>query len=268
MIGAGLWRNPILSREIDHRMRDNRTYFVPVVYISLLGLVTLGIYLTMGTLAAGGPSNFIQGWEIGQFIFKAVTFTQMGLILMLVPSVSAGAITSERDKGTLVPLLVTTMKRSRITIGKLLAPVLYVLLLLSTSLPFAALSFGFGGTDLEMLAVAYGCMVSTTLYIASLGLLVSTVMKRTVPAVLLAYGLVAALVIGSAIAEVVVHIAFKDLDAIIFIYLNPFAPLVLAGEGAMANEVNAHWWITPAVQMAMGAFFLFIAHLRIRNMRS
>ena len=268
MIGTGLWRNPILSREIDHRMRDNRTYFIPVVYISLLGLVTLGIYLVMGTMAAGGPSNFIQGWEIGQFIFKAVTFTQMGLILMLVPSVSAGAITSERDKGTLVPLLVTPMKRGRITIGKLVAPVLYVLLLLSTSLPFAALSFGFGGTDLNMLAVAYGCMVSTTLFVASLGLMVSTVMKRTVPAVLLAYGLVAAIVIGSVIAEVVVHVAFEDLDAIVFLYLNPFSPLVFAGEGHLANEVNAHWWITPVVQIVLGGLFLLIAHLRIRNMRS
>jgi ABC-2 type transport system permease protein len=268
MIGTGLWRNPILSREIDHRMRDNRTYFVPVVYISVLGLVTLGIYLAMGGMADVGPSNFIQGWEIGQFIFKAVTFTQMGLILMLVPSVAAGAITSERDKGTLVPLLVTPMKRGRITIGKLVAPVLYVLLLLSTSLPFAALSFGFGGTDMKMLAIAYGCMVSTTLYVASLGLLVSTVMKRTVPAVLLAYGLVAAIVIGSIIAEVIVHIAFEDLDSIIFLYLNPFAPLVFADDGTLVNEVNAHWWITPAIQVVLGGLFLSIAHLRIRNMRS
>ena len=41
-----LFSNPILSREISHRMRDNKTFFVPMVYLAVLALVTLEIDLS------------------------------------------------------------------------------------------------------------------------------------------------------------------------------------------------------------------------------
>lgn len=267
---SALPTNPILSREVSHRMRDNRTYFVPMIYLSVLALVTVGVYLTMTWTASAAPGlTTVQGWEIGVAIFHAVAFVQMALVTLLVPSVSASAITAERDKGTLVPLLVTPMPRAQITIGKLIAPILYVLLLLSTSIPFAALSFGFGGTDLRLLAATYGCLVAAVLFLAALGLMISTLMRRTVPAVLLAYGLVAAIVIGTPIADMIVNLVFEDRGGpIIFLYLNPFTPLVLNIEERLSEAPEAPiWWITPLVQLALGALFTLVAALRIRSMR-
>jgi len=259
--------NPILSREVDHRMRDSRTYFVPMVYILVLGLATLGAYLVM-TEIGDVPYTTVEGWVTGKVIFHLVAFTQMTLILLLVPSVSAGAITGERDRATLALLLVTPLARGKIVAGKLIAPILYVLLLVSTSMPFAALSFGFGGTDLELLATTYGCLIMTALFLASMGLAVSTVMRRTVPAVLLAYGLVAALIVGSGVAELALHILDKDLETIVFAYLNPFTPLVLA----ILIDVDSipatiHWWITPLVQLWLGLVCLAIAAIRLHSMR-
>jgi ABC-type transport system involved in multi-copper enzyme maturation permease subunit len=259
--------NPILSREVDHRMRDNRTYFIPMVYILVLGFVTLGAYLVMVEIG-DTPYQVFEGWITGKVIFHLIAFTQMTLILLLVPSVSAGAITSERDKGTLPLLLVTPLARGKISAGKLVAPVLYVLLLVSTSIPFAALSFGFGGTDLKLLGWTYGCLVMTALFTASMGLLISTVMRRTVPAVLLAYGLVAALVVGSGVAELALHIFWQDLETIWFAYLNPYTPLILHIYTEMDEMPGRiYWWITPLVQFWLGAFCLAIAAVRIHSMR-
>jgi ABC-type transport system involved in multi-copper enzyme maturation permease subunit len=264
-----LFNNPILSREIDHRMRDNRTYYVPMIYLSVLALVTTGVYLTMTWTAGMAPQATVQGWEIGKAIFHAVAFVQMALVVLLVPSVSASAITAERDKGTLVPLLVTPLPRSRIVLGKLLAPILYVLLLISTSIPFAALSFGFGGTDLRLLGMTYSCLLATVLFFAALGLLISSLMRRTVPAVLLAYGLVAVVIIGTAIADMILNLLLTtDPGHIVFLYVNPFTPLVLTIEESLLSDPDAPlWWVTPLVQIGLGTLAVAIAAIRIRSMR-
>lgn len=264
--------NPILSREIDHRMRDNRTYWVPMIYLSVLALVAIGIYLTMTWTAEMAPQPIMQGWEIGMAIFHGVAFVQMALVVLLVPSVSASAITAERDKGTLVPLLVTPMPRIEITFGKLVAPVLYVLLLLSTSIPFAALSFGFGGTDIRLLLTTYTCLLAAVLFFAALGLLISTLIRRTVPAVLLAYGFVAVLVIGTGIADMIRSLFFENMlehtSGVFFLYLNPFTPLFLNLEERLLEAPHAPiWWITPIAQLALGLLFTAISAIRIRNMR-
>ncbi len=271
-MSASWSRNPILLREIYHRMRDNRTYFIPAVYTLVLGMVTLGTYLVMVEMADDTYSPF-EGWVCGKVIFHLIAFVQMTLVLLLVPSVSASAITSERDKATLPLLLVTPMPRILITTGKLLAPVLYVLLLVSTSLPFAALSFGFGGTDLVLMGETYLCLLATAFFLAALGLAVSTIMKRTVPAVLLTYGLVAALIVGSGVAEIVLHVFLPEMRSIWFVYLNPYTPLylqILEGLAAGASDMmpwSLQWWITPALQAWMALACMAIAGIRIRSMR-
>jgi ABC-2 type transport system permease protein len=259
--------NPILCREISHRMRDNRTYFVPVVYLAILAIVTLGVYTVSNMDLVGMPT---QGWRIGESIFDAVSFTQLALVLLLVPSVSASAITSERDRRTLTPLLVTPLPRISVALGKLVAPILYILLLVSTSLPFAALSFGFGGADVADLLLCYGCIASAALFVASLGLFVSTVMKRTVPAVLLAYGVVAFVVIGSLIGDLVLNALLFEggQGQAVFSYLNPFLPLVVSmiDEPSLSAELP-HLWITPALQIGLAGAFFAASLSRIRSMR-
>ena len=263
-----IFRNPILTREIDHRMRDARTYWIATVYIFILGVVTLVTYLT--AVRTPDASIPVEGWVVGKMIFHVIAIAQMALIILLVPSVSAEAITGERDRGTLAMLLVTPMPRRRIAEGKLLASVLYVLFLMSTSIPFAALSFGFGGTDLRLLGITYGCIMVTVFFLASLGLAVSTLMRRTVPAMLLAYGLVAALIVGSGAAELALHAFSSYFDGIVFVYLNPFTPLVLNAMDMPSAEIAdkyLYWWITPLLLLFLSLVLTAVAGRRIRSMR-
>jgi ABC-type transport system involved in multi-copper enzyme maturation permease subunit len=182
-----LFSNPILKREIEHRMRDKRTYFIPTVYLALLGLAAASVYLISGvknTVSGATTTAAAVGPEVGNSIFVITVVLQMVLVVMLVPSLSGAAITAERDRGCLIPVLVTPMSRAALTIGKLLAPILYIFFLLFISLPFAALSFGFGGTDLSMLLSAFGLIAASALFFASIGLFISTLFLRTTPAVI------------------------------------------------------------------------------------
>lgn len=264
---ARIITNPILVREIQHRMRDTRTFIIPAIYTAVLGLVTIGIYLVAVGQSTAVPQSTVQGYEIGTAIFYLIITVQMFLVVLIVPSVSAASITAERDKGTLTPLLVTPMARVSILIGKLVAPVLYMFLLLFASLPFAALSFGFGGTDLRLLAVTFGCLVTAVLFFAALGLMVSTLITRTVPALMTTYGLVALLVVGSLIGDAIVNFLAPGSEKIVFLYLNPFTPIFMTMKEADLKNWEVAIWITPVLQLALGALFALIAGRRISRMR-
>jgi len=90
-----------------------------------------------------------------------------------------------------------------------------------------------------------------------------------VPAVLLAYGLVAVVIIGTGIADMIVNLMFVDMPVpVVFLYLNPFTPLVLNVEESLTAMPDAPiWWITPVLQLSFAALFTLIAALRIRSMR-
>ncbi len=256
--------NPILKREIEHRMRDKRTYFIPTAYLVLLGLATAAIYLTATYINGAGVPT--PGYSVGSSIFAFTVVLEMILVVLLVPSLSGAAITAERERGCLVPLLVTPMSRGAITVGKLVAPVLYIFFLLSLSLPFAALSFGFGGTDLRLLGIAYGCIAASTMLFASLGLFISTLFKRTVPAVLLTYSAAALIIIGTLIADGIVNLV-SHAETWFFVYINPFFALfsLLTSQMTFMNPVR--WWISPVLQLVLSAVFALFAGIRISKMR-
>jgi len=263
----GFLRNPVIRREIEHRMRDNRTYFIPTVLLALLGLLTAAVYATM-TLVGRGHDATIQGWQIGLAIFHAQAFLLMALMVLLVPSISAGAITSERDRGTLVPLLVTPMSRVRIAVGKWISSVLYILLLLITAIPFGALASGFGGVTGHLLLSTWACLITTVLFLSSMGLMVSTLVRRTVPAMLLAYGLVAFAVIGTAIVDGVLNLLNPAMERIVVLYANPFTPLVLNLEERFSTDpAMPVWWWTPVIHLALSAVFITVAGYRISRIR-
>ncbi|MCP4602081.1 MAG: ABC transporter permease [Proteobacteria bacterium] len=257
-----LIKNPILRREIEHRMRDNRTYFVPLVYTLILGVVSFSVYFIETPMFAYHYP--VQGWSIGARIFKLVVLTQVILVCLFVPSISGSSITSERDRGTLVSLLVTPMSGFRIAYGKLLASSLYVGLLLSTSIPFAALSFGFGGTSIGKLFFAYLTLATTALSIAALGTLVSSVIRRTVPAVLLTYGMLVMLAIGNSAGSAILTMHSRYQGENLFSYINPLGALLM---DTSTSNSDHHLVVISIIQVAISALFFIIAGARINTLR-
>jgi len=269
-----IFSNPILIREIEHRMRDNRTYWIPTVYMFVLSLVVIGVYITM----ALDPN--IDGWIVGKTIFHSIGFVQMGIVTLLVPSISSVAITGERDKGTLPVLLITPMPRWHITTGKFIASFLYILMLVSTSIIFSALSFGLGGVDIPAMGITYICILTSTLFFSSLGLAISTFMKRTIPAILLTYVIVAFVIIGSIIGQIIQDQIIQQNQIIqdsqtsphnnmTFLYLNPFIPLILnmTDEMIFNYDTIPRWWITLIIYILISALSIAIANYRISRMR-
>jgi ABC-type transport system involved in multi-copper enzyme maturation permease subunit len=83
----------------------------------------------------------------GRAFFTAIASTQLALVLMIAPVMTAGAVCMDKARGTLLHVLVTDLTDREIVLGKLGSRLLPILGLLLTALPVLAISTLFGGVD-------------------------------------------------------------------------------------------------------------------------
>ena len=152
-IAVALW-NPIVAKEYRSRMRTWRSPVAMTVYILLLGGLGWAIFSSM-TFAARNSFNGGQAANYGQGLFLYLVLFQMVLLAFITPALTAGAISSERERQTIDLLFVTKLPSFSILWGKLLASMSFVLLLLLLSVPIFSLVFLFGGIELDQLAAAF-----------------------------------------------------------------------------------------------------------------
>jgi len=194
-IAIALW-NPIVAKEYRSRMRTWRSPVAMSVYIVLLGGLGWAIFSAM---SASAHSAFNQGQaaSFGQGLFIYLVLFQMVLLAFITPALTAGAVSSERERQTIDLLFVTKLPSFSIIWGKLLASMSFVLLLLLLSVPIFSLVFLFGGIELDQLLAAFLVTAVTALTLGVIGLACSTAFRRTLPSTVAAYGAAFVLLAGS-----------------------------------------------------------------------
>jgi ABC-2 type transport system permease protein len=178
--------NPVLFKELRSLLRERRGFLVPMIYAAVL---SAAVFLFFVSVSDRQPAM------IGSWIAGEVAIVQLVVIAVFSPLVGAGAIAGERERGTWLALLASPVARWRIAAGKAGAIALYIVMLLSVSLPVAALSLLFGGADLTVLAGLYLTDAIVGVTLALLGLAVSTIFQRTWTAALVAVGIVLGLIV-------------------------------------------------------------------------
>jgi hypothetical protein len=78
-------------------------------------------------------------------------------------------VAQEKDRRTLILLLLTNLTNSELVLGKLLASMLFVLVLLGAALPLFMLSALLGGVAFEQIARVFAVTISAALAAGSLG---------------------------------------------------------------------------------------------------
>jgi hypothetical protein len=202
--------NPVLIKELRSRMRGNRAMIILTVYLSIIGVVTLLVYLSVASRATFGANNFEIGRIIGRSIFTTVMVMALALVCIITPSLTSGGIAGEKERQS-YDLLVTTMLAPwQIALGKLMSALAFAVVLIISVLPMAGLAFLFGGVSgTELLLGMVGLLVSAVLY-ASLGLMWSTIMRGTLGATVMAQGTVLLWLLGVPFLIVVVGTVFFD----------------------------------------------------------
>jgi len=180
---AAFW-NPIVAKEYRSRMRTWKSPLAMMVYILLIG--GLG-FLVFSVMVNANSSGLIGGANYGQILFSALVGFQVILLTFVTPALTAGAISSERERQTIDLLFVTRIPTFSIIWGKLLASMSFVILLLILSIPIFSLVFLFGGIELDQVVYAFLVTLVTALTLGLMGIAFSTWLRRSLVATVVSY---------------------------------------------------------------------------------
>jgi len=177
---------PIFDKELRISARRRRNYALRFLYLAALTVFVYVIWVEeVGRMGTYTPQHraarmAVAGEHIAWDII-AFQFLVLPLVAAVMLSASAGEEIRQR---TLATLMVTPVSGFRIALGKLLAKLLQVLLLLAISMPLLMLVRVMGGVDWEKVAAALAVTATTCLVVGALSLLLSTFFRRGYMAIL------------------------------------------------------------------------------------
>jgi ABC-2 type transport system permease protein len=227
--------NPVLRRELLERWRGGRAMVVLVAYLGVLGGLLLLArwvavsYLENQAMNGWGPAPIASGPLLGRFLLENLLAGVLGLVLFVAPGYAAAQLAGERERRTLGLLRITLVRPRSIVLGKLGASSAWIVLLVLVTAPLAASAFVLGGATVGDLARGLLVVLVVTVAVAAMAIGVSSRVRRTTGAVVLTYGLVLLLVIGTligAFAEFAIRgFEMDDRQRPVALYLNPFYAL-------------------------------------------
>ncbi|WP_246112421.1 ABC transporter permease [Allorhodopirellula solitaria] len=182
--------NPVLQRELLVNLRTNRSFILLAAYQLLLAAVTWIAWPSDDRLdlTQNPPSarRLVDLFFLGQYVIAS----------LIAPSFAAGTISGEKERQTYEMLLASPLRPGAIVIGKLVAALTHLALLIVASLPIIVLFLPLGGVSVYEVAAAYlGLFVSVILF-GSIGVFCSSYFSRTSNSLVVSYLLILPLVIG------------------------------------------------------------------------
>ncbi len=189
--------NPVLQKELKVKMRSWKAAILIGVYNLVLLLLTIFILKMTISNGTGVPT---QSTIFGTYAFLVAA--QFGLIALITPALTAGAISGEREKQTLDILLSTTLNHGSIITGKLFASLSQVILLLISSVPVFSIIFLYGGIGFVQLIQVYMFFIVVAITLGSIGIFFSTYIKKSTAANVLTYAVVVFLGIGTLLISI------------------------------------------------------------------
>lgn len=182
--------NPVLQRELLVNLRTGRAFFLLAVYQILLASVVLLAWPADERLdlTSSPPSarRLVDLFFLGQYVIAS----------LMAPSFAAGAVTGEKERMTFEMLLASPLRPGAIVIGKMVASLTHIGMLILASLPIIVLCLPLGGVSLfEVLAAYLGLIISVILF-GAIGVACSSYFSRTSASLVVSYLIILPLVMG------------------------------------------------------------------------
>ena len=186
-----LLENPVLQRELLVNLRTRRAFLLLAVYQVLLAAVVLLAWPTDErldlTVSPPSAKKLVNLFFLGQYVIAS----------LMAPSFAAGTITGEKERRTYEMLLASPLRPAAIVIGKMVASLTHLGMLILASLPIIVLCLPLGGVSVyEVLAAYLGLIVSVILF-GAIGVLCSSYFSRTSSSLVVSYLIILPMVMGS-----------------------------------------------------------------------
>jgi ABC-type transport system involved in multi-copper enzyme maturation permease subunit len=176
-----LFDNPVLQRELVTNLRMTRAFVLLLFYLGVLGAVVLLAWPQERQL------DLTTNPEASRRLVNLVFLGQYLLASLMAPSFAAGSITGEKERHSFEMLLASPLRPGAIVLGKLLASLAHLLLLIVASLPIVMLCLPLGGVSLYEALAAYLGLTLSVVTFGMISLAASSYFRRTASALVVAY---------------------------------------------------------------------------------
>lgn len=229
---------PVFTREAATTPRRARHFAYRAVYV----MVLLIVFWTAWLVVAGTQiiRNVGDMARFGSVLFQILAPFQLALLIFLAAFGVAGAVAQEKDRRTLILLLMTRLNNSELVLGKLFASLLDVLVMLVAGVPLFMLALMFGGISISQVAIVILVTLTTVLAAGSLGSMLALWREKTFQTLsLTALVLVIWLVFCEAIHA---GLLFKDIGGVscqaVATALSPLRAVLVASRPAVTGSAE------------------------------
>ncbi len=168
---------PLVTRELTTDPRKPKHFGIRAGYAAALTiLVFTG---AQATFALAPPRGLGDISRFGVFIFNLLSFVQLVVVLGTSLLFTAGSVAQEKDRRTLILLLMTDLRSSELVIGKAIASLLPIFVMILVSVPIFTLLTQLGGVTFEQVVWFEALCFVTALAAGSWGTLVAYWKEKT-----------------------------------------------------------------------------------------
>jgi ABC-type transport system involved in multi-copper enzyme maturation permease subunit len=244
-----LFAGPIFSREALTSPRQLRHFLIRSGYVAALFV----LMYTAGQAMFGWQQVRSMGdvARFGSLVFQIFSLVQLSLVLFFALLFGASGVAQEKDRQTLILLLMTDMRNHELVLGKLFAGLLMVIVLILASMPVLFLVLLLGGVGIDQVFWSLAICAASAFTAGSWGLLVAYWREKTFQTLAISVlgfvillgvveGLVAGLNVmpsGSVVAHTAAHwIGLLNPYRVLLTVLNP-----LSGQSGLEPAHVAAW---------------------------
>ena len=174
--------NPVLQRELLVNLRMPRAFVLLLLYQVLLAAVVYfawpkdDVRLDL-TASDGGTSTLVDLFFLGQYILAS----------LMAPSFAAGAIAGEKERSTYEMLLASPIRPESIVMGKLVAALTHLAILIFASLPIVMLCLPLGGVSIYEVLAAYLALIASVITFGMISVACGSFFSRTSASLVVSY---------------------------------------------------------------------------------
>ena len=251
-----MWLNPIVKKDVKVQSRSMKICFGVLAYELILALV---FFFAMFIIQENNTyySDNIYSELVG--LYPVLAITQFVILGVIVPVRTASSISGERERQTFDIMMTTGMTPFSVVAGKVMTAIVQSMLFIAASLPIMALSFVVGGMSWSYLFWFFAIALLISVFSASIGILCSSLCKKSVSAVIMSYGFYLIFFIGTLVPSILYEIysinywyngssvqsgySYGENFALTLlinpaVYLAEFVALVMTGESIWDNSFD------------------------------
>lgn len=197
--------NPIIKKDLQVSARSMRISWGLFGYEMLLALAFLIALSIIQAESRSYYSNNIYSYLV--YLFPVVAIAQIGIVMLIVPILTAGSISGEKERQTFDIMLTTCMSPFSIVLGKVTSAVIRILFFVVASTPIMALAFVVGGLSWFDLFTFILTIIMLAFFTGSIGIFCSSVCRKAIAAVILSF-VFYAVIFGGTFIPSLIHALF------------------------------------------------------------